>query len=763
MANTIGTAYIQIEPTAKGISGKISSELGGEMGDAGEKSGHSFSQGFGSVIGGVGKLAAGAVAAAGTAIAGVVKGATSAYSEFEQLEGGAKLLFGEAFDTVSANASTAFSRVQMSANDYLSQVNSYATGLKESLGGDSDAAADLADKIIVAQADIVAATGASQESIANAFNGIMKNNFSMLDNLQLGIKPTKEGMQEVIDKMNEWNATQGKTTNYQMDNLADMQSAIVDYVSYVGMADYAQNEASSTIQGSLATMGAAWSNLLTGMATEGADMDSLIDNLVTSIDSFADNIIPVVERALSGVSQLISKLAPVIATELPKIITENLPVLLDAVINTAQALLDGLLAVLPSILDTLISALPDVINALIQLTMGIVQALPQILNALLVALPTLIPMVVESLTTALPTLIQGLITLVMGIVQALPEIINALILELPNIIGMIVDSLLISLPLLIDGTTQLIIALATHLPEICMALIEAIPLIIQRIGESIVTYGPTLLTSLQTLGQTLLGYITQFGTTIHTNASTFFTNFINNFKSWLSQLPQQMSYWLGMMVGKFATFMFQLPAKAIVAFSNLITKVKDFGSKMVEEGKRMAKEFAEKLITKFKELPDKIKEIGKNIIDGLKKGVEEAWDSFTSWFKDLFDNFIKGVQEHLEIRSPSKVFRDEIGQWIPAGIAEGIEDGIGTINSAMADMTMAVSPSVMGDVKAYAPSATAEPASNTSLYDLLARYLPIIASGDNVNVTLDVTADRLFRIVQAEQRRNTQLVGVGNA
>ena len=121
-------------------------------------------------------------------------------------------------------------------------------------------AAELADRIINAQADVVAATGVSQEAVANAFGGLMKNNFNMLDNLRLGITPTKEGFQEVIDKVNEWNEANGNLTNYQMGNLADMQSALVDYIEMQGLAGYAAKEAAGTITGSWGMLSGAWQN-----------------------------------------------------------------------------------------------------------------------------------------------------------------------------------------------------------------------------------------------------------------------------------------------------------------------------------------------------------------------------------------------------------------------------------------------------------------------------------------------------------------------
>ena len=123
------------------------------------------------------------------------KASYSSYARFEQLSGGAQLMFGDAYDFVSQKAKNAYKTVQMSQNDYLQQVNGFATGLKSSLDGNARAAAELADRSITAEADVVAATGNTQEAVQNAFNGIMKSNYTMLDNLQRGITPTKQGFQ----------------------------------------------------------------------------------------------------------------------------------------------------------------------------------------------------------------------------------------------------------------------------------------------------------------------------------------------------------------------------------------------------------------------------------------------------------------------------------------------------------------------------------------------------------------------------------------
>lgn len=250
-------------------------------------------------------LASGAIIAGVKKLAGVVadvgKAAYTSYARYEQLAGGAQLMFGDAYDFVAEKARNAYKSVQMSQNDYLQQVNGFATGLKTALGGNVQAAAELADKVITAEADVVAATGNTQEAVQNAFNGIMKSNFTMLDNLQLGITPTKEGFQQLIDKVNEWNAENGEATAYTIDNLADCQAALVDYIEMQGLAGYAANEAAGTIEGSTASMKAAWQNLATGMADSNADMEGLTKDFVDSVFTAGKNIIPRVQQIVTGV------------------------------------------------------------------------------------------------------------------------------------------------------------------------------------------------------------------------------------------------------------------------------------------------------------------------------------------------------------------------------------------------------------------------------------------------------------------------------
>ena len=276
------------------------------------------------------KIGVSAVASLGTV-------ALKTFADFEQLAGGAELMFGDAFETVMENAKNAYKTVQMSQNEYLQQVNGFATGLKTALGGNEQAAAELAHRIVKAEANIVAATGNTAENVQNAFNGIMKSNFTMLDNLQIGITPTKEGFQEVIDKVNEWNEANGRATEYQMGNLADMQSALVDYIEMVGMSGYAQNEAAGTIFGSFASMKAAASDFATALIDENGDVDGSFNKLKETAFTFFDNLKPRIMAFLEAISPIATTVAGITGAFVAFKTAASISALLSTLIASFQA------------------------------------------------------------------------------------------------------------------------------------------------------------------------------------------------------------------------------------------------------------------------------------------------------------------------------------------------------------------------------------------------------------------------------------------
>lgn len=279
-------------------AGVQTEEFGKKADDSGQKAGA-----FGDVL--AANLASEAIInglkKVSSAIVDIGKASFNAYADYEQLSQGSQLMYGDAYDYIAEKARAAYKTVQISQNDYLRQANGLATSLKGSLNGNTRAAAELADKIITAEADIVAATGNTQEAVQNAFNGIIRNNYTMLDNLQMGITPTREGFQTLIDQVNEWNAENGKLTNYTIDNASDAYNALVDYVKQQGWANTAAKEGADTITGNINTVKSAWENLLIAVASgESEKVEDATDDLFTTISNAKDRILPVIGEIGEG-------------------------------------------------------------------------------------------------------------------------------------------------------------------------------------------------------------------------------------------------------------------------------------------------------------------------------------------------------------------------------------------------------------------------------------------------------------------------------
>ena len=738
----IGTAYVKIEPTAKGISGAIEKEFGA----AGSTGASSFNKGFGSVVGGVGKTLGGMAAVGGAAVAAITTKFVSASGEVAS--------YGDNIDKMSQKMG-----ISATAYQEWDAVMQHSGTSMESLKSSMKTLATAAET----GKDAFAELGITQEQIANmSQEDLFSATISALQNVDDETQRTYLAGQLLGRGATELGAL--------LNTSAEETQAMKDRVHELGgvMSDDAV-KASAAFQDQLQDMQTAFSGLGRNLMSEFLpDLTEVMAGLTEIFSGNSDKGIGMIADGISGLADKILDALPEIVkvgTEIIKAlgdaIIQNLPTLVQLAVEVAVELGQALVDALPTLVEALVSALPLLIDGAIQLINGLVQALPEIMLALIEAIPQIIPPIVQCLVDNLPIFVEGLVALVTAIAEALPDVITAIIEVLPDLIGSIVDAILQCLPILIEGNIQLITALVAALPEIIAALIEAIPQIVQQVVDAFITNGPIILQALAQLGMTILQAVLQLGQTLITNVSQFFTNLMTTVKGWLSQLPEQAAYWVGAMIAKFITFLSQLPSKAQQVWSNFITNLKAFGQKMITEGPRMAREFGEKLIEKLKELPQKLIQVGKDIVEGLKNGIKEAWDSMTGWIGDLCSNFIKGFQDNLKIGSPSKVFRDEVGKWIPAGIAEGIEDGIGVLNSAMGDMTMAVSPAAMNGIQTYTPQSATVQNEATSLYELLNRYLPIIASGENVNVQLDVDGQRLFRVIQQQQQRNTQLVGVG--
>ena len=185
----LGTAYVHIVPSAKGIAGSISKAIGGEAEQAGESSGKSFAEKFGSVAKKV-------IAAIG--VGKLIGDALNEGGQLQQSLGGVETLFKGSADIVKQYASESFRTTGLSANEYMQNVTSFSASLLQSLGGDTDKAAEIANTAMIDMSDNANKMGTDMESITMAYQGFAKQQYQLLDNLKLGYGGTKTEMQRLL-------------------------------------------------------------------------------------------------------------------------------------------------------------------------------------------------------------------------------------------------------------------------------------------------------------------------------------------------------------------------------------------------------------------------------------------------------------------------------------------------------------------------------------------------------------------------------------
>lgn len=370
--------------------------------------GSSIASGVGNITKVIGTgLVAGATAGA-TAIGAITKSATENFAEYEQLVGGVETLFKDSANVIQGYAAQAYKTAGLSANEYMETVTSFSASLLQSLDGDTAQASEYANRAIIDMSDNANKMGTSMEMIQNAYAGFAKGNMTLLDNLKLGYGGTKEEMQRLIADaaaMTDIQKELGVTVDASSMSFGNIVNAISVMQSSMGIAGTTTAEASQTISGSIAAMQSAWSNLVTGMADENADFETLVGNFVDSVATVGDNLLPTIDTALNGVADLIDQAFPAIMERVPAIISDFLPRVAESAVNIVKTLISGISDNQDSIFDTAI----DVMNTLID---GFIELLPEII-------------VTGSMLLA--RLALGLIEAIPDLVRRIPEIVRAIV------------------------------------------------------------------------------------------------------------------------------------------------------------------------------------------------------------------------------------------------------------------------------------------------------------------------------------------------
>lgn len=654
MATELGNAYVQIMPSAKGIGKSTGNLLKGELSGVGSSAGEGIGK---NLIKGIKNI----IIAAG--IGKVLKDSIMEGANLEQSLGGVEAIFGDAADKVKANAKAAFQTAGVSANEYMEGVTSFAASLLSSTGNNTQLAADVADKAFRDMSDNANRFGTDMASIQNAYQGFAKQNYTMLDNLKLGYGGTKTEMERLLKDAQEISGVE-----YNIDNLADVYTAIGVIQDKLNVTGTTAKEAATTFSGSFNMMRASAKNLMGDIAL-GEDIGPALQALTSSMLSFSTNAIRLVGNVI-----------------------QNIPTLLKGALENISKIFSGFK--FSGLVGSFYTTISELVNVI--LTSG-----PQILTAVVNMLTGLVPNLIEAaahvlrntaqnVATQIPEMMADLLPRVLEFAQRLNESVGDFIDAGITLLGGVIDGIIASIPDLLANIPLIIMNIADIINENVPKLIKAGITMIISLAKGLWDNRHEIMNN---LGNILLAIISAVGA-------------IN---------------WIGL--GKTIITTIGSGLKSLA--SNLPTTLKDIGTKALNYVKNI-----------------NWLQLGKDIINGIVRGISAVGGLIKDMLMSLASSALSAVKSFLGIGSPSKVFAREVGQWIPAGIASGIEKNADVVTGAMDDIVDMTTGSITSDV-ALATSAQAMqlngsyvPTQNgySNLEAKLSMIIDLLAAGHTINI-----------------------------
>ena len=467
MSTEIAKAYVQIIPSAQGIKGAITNELGGEAESAGKQSGAALGSSL------VGALK-GVIAAAG--IGAFVKSSLDAAGNIQQSFGGLDTLYGSASGALKEYAAEAY-KAGIDANTYAEQAVSFGAALKDAYGGDTVKAAEAANAAIMAMADNSAKMGTDIGSVQAAYQGFAKGQYQLLDNLKLGYGGTKTEMQRLLADAEAFSGV-----HYDIDNLGDVYTAIGVIQENLELAGVAADEAKTTFSGSFGAMSAAWTNFMASMAL-GEGVDTALQGLITTASTFFfNNFLPLVGNLIAQIPTVITTAVPLLIQAVQDALTQLTAIISTDSIAMGTETITGMITGIGEQLPAMIESGGEIITNLIS---GITAALPEVISAMGEISGAIISVMLDNGPNYLEQGLNAVLALINGILQGLPQIIATV----GDLASQLISKLLENAPRFLETggnfVIQAIQGIVSNIPQIVAAIVQMITQLITTIGSNL--------------------------------------------------------------------------------------------------------------------------------------------------------------------------------------------------------------------------------------------------------------------------------------
>ena len=420
-------------------------------------------------------------------------------------------------------------------------------------------------------------------------------------------------------------------------------------------------------------------------------VSSLLQGIKKNLPELAKGATQILTTLAQGILQILPDiiiLGVQLLTELVKGITQSLPTLIPAAVEAIQTLIAGLIENLPLLIEAGIQLL----GALVQ---GIMESLPE----LVATVPEMIGGLTGNITENLPEMLESgkqiLFSVIDGILEVLPDLIDSMATILEDLLNLIMDNLPEMLEAGQDILMHIIEGISSKLPDI----LSNMTTIIQKLLETIIQKLPDILETGVKILKELIKGIAQTLPDLVSSAADLIVNIVNTL---IEHLPEILQMGIDLLMELIGGITETLP-ELITAAGSIISTIWD----------------------KICEI-DWL-ELGAEIVNGIKEGLLNGLEAIGDAAKSLASSALDKAKSILKIFSPSRVFRDEVGEMVALGMAEGIEENTDAVEGAIEELSDAAIDPAQANISRVLDYNFSNPEfdTNTSDYNIMASLTDI--------------------------------------